>query len=107
FGDIDDYIADINLKAEYLIDNEELVICFDDLDRKSDKLSLTDFYGYINFMVENYGTKIIIISNDKEIPEKEAKNIGKLKEKVVGVNIQFKPEYDFIFNSILEGIFKN
>lgn len=101
-GDIDKYISDITPDSKDLINLEELIICFDDLDRKSEDLSLTDFYGYINYMVENFGIKIIIISNDNELDKDEQEEAAKLKEKVVGIHISYNPDVDITFSSILD-----
>ncbi|HLS12513.1 MAG TPA: hypothetical protein VK050_10160 [Flavobacteriaceae bacterium] len=106
-GDIDKYISDAATDSKSLINLEELVLCFDDLDRKSDELSLTEFYGYINYMVENFGIKIIIISNDRELKEEEKKKAIKLKEKVVGVHLKYNPDVDITFASILEKRYKD
>lgn len=106
WGDIDDYIEDVTPDSKDLINLEELVLCFDDLDRKSDALSLNEFYGYINFMVENFGIKIIVISNDKELKEEDKSEAVKLKEKVIGVHINYKPNVELTFNSILEERYK-
>lgn len=105
-GNIDDYISDINAQAKNVINEKEIVFCFDDLDRKSEALSLTELYGYINFMVENSGAKIIIISNDKTFQEKGRNELNKLKEKVVGIHIQYKPDFNSIFKSILKDKYK-
>lgn len=106
-GDIDKYISDATPDSTSLINLEEFVLCFDDLDRKSDELSLTEFYGYINYMVENFGIKIIIISNDRELEEEEKKKAIKLKEKVVGVHLKYNPDVDITFASILEKRYKD
>lgn len=105
-GDIDKYISDLTPDSKDLINLEELVICFDDLDRKSESLSLTDFYGYVNYMVESFGIKIIIISNEHELEEKDKREAAKLKEKVIGVHINYKPNIDITFNSILNKRYK-
>mgnify|MGYP001233791660 CR=1 FL=1 len=68
------------------IDFNELVICFDDLERLSDKFSIEEVIGFINSLVENGNVKILIIANENKINKD---NYIILKEKVVGNSIEF------------------
>lgn len=100
-GNIDDYLGDINVTAaEDWLNFNELVLCFDDFDRKSDDLNLGDLFGYINTLVENEGAKIIIIANVKSL-DSEKKYITELREKVIGITIEFKPDLDTIYDLII------
>jgi Cdc6-like AAA superfamily ATPase len=98
-GNIDDYFANLDFPKEQWLNYNELVICFDDLDRKSDELSIQDIMGFINSLVENQGVKIIIIANAKEI---EDELTSKIREKVVGVTLQYKPNVSDVFDQIIQ-----
>lgn len=76
--------------------SKDLLICFDDLERMSEKISADDFMGLINELVENRGYNVVVIANEKEI-----KNGIKYKEKTVEKTIQFKNDLSTIFDSIV------
>jgi hypothetical protein len=99
-GDIDKYIGDIDQDADTWLKYDELVICFDDLDRKSDELNIKDVFGFINSLVENQGAKVLIIANEEELL-KDSNYSTQAREKVIGVSIQFKPNPAFVFNQII------
>jgi hypothetical protein len=100
-GDIDDYIGDLKQDADDWLKYDELVICFDDLDRKSESLDLRDVFGFINSLVENQGAKILIIANEEQLI-KDANYSSGLREKVIGVSIQFEPNVEDAFNQIID-----
>ena len=100
-GDIDKYIGDINQDADDWLKYDELVICFDDLDRKSESLDLRDVFGFINSLVENQGAKILIIANKEQLI-KDTNYSSSLWEKVIGVSIQYRPDPKTIYNQIIE-----
>ncbi len=99
-GDIDKYIKDINLTSDDWVNYDELVLCFDDLDRKSDSLSVKDIFGFINTIVENEGTKVLIIYNEEDLLKNEDYT-SKIKEKVVGVSVEFNQDIESAFNEII------
>ena len=76
--------------------NKDLLLCFDDLERMSDKISADDFMGLINELVENRSYKVVIIANQKKI----AAGI-KYKEKTIEKTIEFRNDLANIFDSIL------
>ena len=99
-GDIDKYIGDINQDAEDWLKYDELVICFDDLDRKSESLDIRDVFGFINSLVENQGAKILIIANEEQLI-KDTNYSSNLREKVIGVSIQYRPNTKTVYNQII------
>lgn len=99
-GDIDKYIGDLNQNKNDWLKYNELVICFDDLDRKSQSLDSKDIFGFINSLVENEGAKILLIANEKQLLEDKV-DISSLIEKVIGVSIQYKPNIEEVFVEII------
>lgn len=99
-GDIDRYIGDVKPDAEDWLKYDELVICFDDLDRKSNALDLRDIFGFINSLVENQGAKILLIANNDEL-SKDENYSSELWEKVIGVSMLYNPETESVFNQII------
>lgn len=100
-GNIDDFLNDIDLKPNEWINYDELVLCLDDLDRKSETLSIIETLGFINTLVENYGAKILIIANEKVLFEDEDYK-SKLREKVIGVSIEFFPHTSHVYDLIIK-----
>lgn len=100
-GDINDYFADLDLNPKDWINYDELVLCLDDIDRKSDSLNIKDTLGFINTLVENYGAKILIIANEQVLRADEEYST-KLREKVIGVSIEFIPNTELIYDLIIK-----
>nr|WP_199003171.1 hypothetical protein [Flavobacterium sp. ASV13] len=99
--DLSDYKEDLKIEAVDWIKFDELVICFDDIDRKSPNLDIQEVLGFINSLVENQGAKIIIIANEEELLNDE-KYSSKVKEKVIGVTIQYTPSISKVFRQIIK-----
>jgi hypothetical protein len=100
-GDIDKYIGDLNQDLGDWLRYDELVICFDDLDRKSESLDIRDVFGFINSLVENQGAKILLIANEERLI-KDTNYSTSLREKVIGVSIHYKPDSKTIYRRIIE-----
>jgi len=76
-----------------------LVICFDDLERVSEDFHIGNLIGYINNLTENYDFKVILIGNTNEI---DSKIFDKIKEKLIGVEIEFDNDIKSIFDDIVK-----
>ena len=92
-----EYETEILDIAKDVIDTTDLVICFDDLERKSKELSIEDFTGYVNSLVEE-NMKVLIICNENKITEPVYKSF---KEKVVGVTYEYNPKTIDVLNNII------
>src|ERR1039457_1779605 len=80
-GNLNDYAIDIKKIGENALDINEIVICFDDLERKDSSLNIEDLTGYINSLVDE-GIKVLIISNE-DLLLKKGKQYKNLKEKII------------------------
>lgn len=98
-GEYAKYVDEINVNTTELINFEEIVLCFDDLERISVNLKLEELIGYINSLVENENVKVVIIANEDKI---EADNYHILKEKVIGNSIEFIANIFESFDSLIE-----
>lgn len=76
---------------------ENLVICFDDIERRNNELSISQFIGFVNTLIEKHKAKIILIANEDKIVDFEES-----KEKVIGNTIHYLPDYNSIFDSIVQ-----
>lgn len=76
----------------------ELVLVFDDLERTN--ISLREMLGFINYMVEVSGVKVIIVANESYILEGDNKKIySEFKEKVIGKTFEVKHDvHDFLIH---------
>lgn len=98
-GNTNDYLTDITELGSDVLDSSELVICFDDLERKDSSLNIEDLTGYINSLVDE-GIKVLLISNDDLLQnEPTYKNF---KEKIIGITIEFVPEIERTIKGITQ-----
>ncbi len=79
-----------------------LVICFDDIERKNPDLHISQFVGFVNTLIEKHDAKVILIGNENKILD-----FSESKEKVIGNTVEYLPDYDLIFDSIVKEKFEN
>ena len=101
-GEYSNSITEVENDSENLINFNDLVLCFDDLERISQKLNIEEFIGFVNNLVENEKAKVIIITNENKIIQK---NFNALKEKVIGNSILFIPNLDESIVNLIENKF--
>ncbi len=63
--------------------SNDLLICFDDIERKSPALRMIDFLGFVSMLKEKYNCKIFLILNDHILDEDNKNDYKKYFEKVV------------------------
>ncbi|EAJ0136887.1 hypothetical protein B6927_08915, partial [Campylobacter jejuni] len=81
-------------------DFKNLIICFDDLERKSDKLSIKDILGLINQLKEEK-CKVILISNENELSN-DKEIFDAYKEKSLDLNIHIHSKAEVISQILKE-----
>lgn len=91
--------SELKLKAL----GKNTIVILDDLERLSESIEIENVLGYINDLIENYGFKLILISNQKEV---EKVNLLKYKEKVIDRTIFFDIDKIDIILSMSEGFNK-
>ncbi|MRX41329.1 hypothetical protein GJU43_18735 [Flavobacterium sp. LC2016-23] len=96
YVDLDKLIVGTGENVFRLLPHDNLLICFDDLERMSEKIDVNDFLGIVNDLVENKGCKVLLIANEEEI-----KNGITFKEKTIEKTIHFSPKISDIFDSII------
>ena len=92
----------------------EIFICFDDIERKGEALSLKSFLGLVNYLGEEKNCKIVAIFNESQLSKDDQTELKKYREKIVHLEVAFAPSvqnnFKLIFNddqvSLLE-IFKS
>ena len=88
-----------------VIDSEtdNLIICFDDLER-SKTFPIDSLIGYINNLIENNNLKTIIIANTNEIKDN---NFDEIKEKLIGREIEYKINIEDVFDTLIKSEFQS
>jgi hypothetical protein len=74
---------------------DKTLICFDDLERHSEKLSLRDFLGLISLFKEQKNCKVVILLNEDS---KDLEEYLLYKEKVVDKQLHFEPTAEECFD---------
>jgi len=94
-------------------DFKNIIICFDDFERLSDKVPLKDVMGLISQFKEQKECKVIMILNEKELDrlsdidgKKHDEIFALYKEKVVDYSFHYQPSQEELFVAIKEDIEK-
>lgn len=83
------------------------LICFDDLERKSENLSADIFVGMVSQLTEQKRCKIILIYNDQEVKDGSlTKAISSARDKLIDYEVRFEPRVEdnlkIVSSSLLE-----
>jgi len=104
-----DLLTNTDSNSGNFIDYTKILLCIDDLDRKSKDLNLKEVFGFVNELVENHGAKILLVANEDHLRKEFDSQLDKyevLKEKVIGVTYEFRNEVETIFNEIITTKYK-
>lgn len=81
-------------------DFEGIVICFDDFERKSDKLDSKDILGLISQFKEQKNCKIIMIYNQNEVNKDDKKIVSDYKDKVIDYELHYRLTVAESYNAV-------
>ncbi len=84
------YLGGIDRLVFLLVRNQ--TICIDDIERAGKDLSVNDILGLISFLKTERNCKVVILMNNEELDEENAKIFEKQKEKVTDVVLTFAPD---------------
>ena len=101
---IKEYIPEIPNSDVIDSETDNLIICFDDLERKSHTFPIDSLIGYINNLTENNNLKTIIIANTNEIKDN---NFNEIKEKLIGREIEYKINIEDVFDTLIKSEFQS
>ena len=101
---IKEYIPEIPNSDVIGSETDNLVICFDDLERRSKTFPIDSLIGYINNLTENNNLKTIIIANTNKI---EDDNFDEIKEKLIGREIEYKINIEEVFDTLIQSEFQS
>lgn len=107
FGsNLKELLSETGTSSESMTDYSKILICIDDIDRKSSELDLKEVFGFVNNLVENLNAKILLIANEdelrKEINTDDIDNYSLLREKVIGISVTFNTNVSMTFDRIIE-----
>lgn len=80
----------------YIPKLQNAVFCFDDFERA--EFGVNKSLGFINKFIEQYGSHVLILANERQISDLEA--YRKTKEKVVGKTLELVPDINEALESI-------
>lgn len=66
------------------------IICFDDLERHSEGITIKDFMGLVSFLKEQKGCKVVLLLNE-DAGDDTFEDYKKYKEKIVDRQLHFEP----------------
>jgi hypothetical protein len=75
------------------------IICFDDLERHSNNLSIKDFMGLVSFFKEQKKCKVVLLLNERT-GDKTFEDYKKYKEKIVDRQLHFEPTAEQCFDTM-------
>lgn len=101
---IKEYIPEIPDSDVIDSGTNNLVICFDDLERISKTFPIDSLIGYINNLTENNNLKTIIIANTDKIKDE---SFDEIKEKLIGREIEYKINIEEVFDTLIQGEFQS
>lgn len=81
---------------------KDAIICFDDLERKSDKFDIKEILGLASFLKEQRNCKIVFILNDGTLSDEDKKSFSRHNEKVVDIELNFSPLPEEVFDYIFD-----
>lgn len=76
----------------------EKILCFDDIERS--KIEIEQLLGYINKFVEHLSVKTLLICNERKI--NDSKTYKDIKEKLIGVTVEYMPDYRVVVDDIID-----
>lgn len=90
-GDVFSSLSQLALK--------DTIICFDDLERHSEGVSIKDFMGLVSYLKERRNCKIILLLNE-DSKDSSFKDYVKFKEKIVDKQLNFEPTAEQSFDAM-------
>jgi hypothetical protein len=82
--------------------NKSIIICFDDIERKSDSIEMKNLLGLIERATKNFD--VLIIGNSEELNESDTELFNRYKEKIIDSVIKINRIERNILDSILKSM---
>ncbi|TKI69300.1 hypothetical protein FCU45_07215 [Sulfurimonas crateris] len=97
------YGMDISLALSWFEkkDFENVIICFDDFERMSDKLKLKDVLGLISELKEQKNCHVLMILNKGELKDED---LSKYKDKIIDYDFNYAPTPEESYSLVKESL---
>lgn len=97
------YGMDISLALSWFEkkDFENVIVCFDDFERISDRLKLKDVLGLISELKEQKKCTVVMILNKEELQEDD---LSKYKDKIVDFDFNYEPSAEESFSLVKDDL---
>lgn len=82
--------ADVTALVSFMTIRDQ-VICIDDLERRGQKLDVSDVLGLISYLREQRNCKVALILNDEQLEDEARRTFQKNLEKVADVSLVYEP----------------
>ncbi|KZN65475.1 hypothetical protein [Pseudoalteromonas luteoviolacea] len=101
------YIGSVNslMAAAANLAIKDMIICFDDIERHSEDISIKDFMGLVSYLKEKNKCKVVLLLNE-DAPGTTFEDYKTYKEKVVDIQLHFEPTAKESFDTMVQSDFK-
>lgn len=79
---------------------KDSIICFDDLERRSDSLDISQILGLASLLKEQRNCKLVIISNSDSLSDDSKREFSRLSEKLIDIELTFAPTPENALNYV-------
>lgn len=86
---------------------ENTLVCFDDIERRGDGLTIRDIFGLASVLKEQRGCKVVLIMNEEGLDEDAQKQFKLHGEKVIDRHLSFSIPAEESFDYIFQPSFPN
>ena len=92
------WTGQLGVSLAFAIAVKDTLICFDDLERKGDKLEFQEIFGLISVLKEQRNCKIAVIANEDTLAGVAKEQFQRYSEKIVDYNLEFIQTPDSAFS---------
>jgi len=106
FSKIGRLLSKIFSKTKNIVPTKvKILLCFDDINRKSNALHSKELFGFINTILEHTNMKVILVETKDELTNVDADYL-QMKEKVIGDSVIFETDFPVIYEQIITEKYK-
>ncbi len=69
----------------------EYIICLDDLERRGERLKLSEILGFVSVLKEENKCRVVLIFNDDMLASADKQDLNTYREKVVDAEVEHRP----------------
>ncbi|MFG1520361.1 P-loop NTPase fold protein [Halobacteriovorax sp. ZH1_bin.1] len=82
--------------------SENNIICFDDIERISGNLTISEVLGVMDFLVREKSTRILLVLNEEHLKDKKHEDFKSYLEKITNHLIKIEADVDSLFDLFIE-----